>query len=201
MALRLLHHLFFIFPISGSIFPLILHNLTLQTKFCESQEKENFHMKNWKKIFAGSMMALMLVSFTACGNDGNAADEAGMEDNASNNTEDELIEENTQTPDGNVGNDVTDENNTMLDETEGVDQNTNNANDTNNGTAGTTNDNATGNDTTTQDNTDDNTANDDQNNNGTVSGALGDGVRAIGDGVGDAVEDVGDAVGNAANGR
>jgi hypothetical protein len=157
-------------------------------------------MKNWKKIFAGSMMALMLVSFTACGNDGNAADEAGMEDNASNNTEDELIEENTQTPDGNVGNDVTDENNTMLDETEGVDQNTNNANDTNNGTAGTTNDNTTGNDTTIQNNADDNTT-DDQNNNGTVSGALGDGVRAIGDGVGDAVEDVGDAVGNAANGR
>lgn len=39
------------------------------------------------------------------------------------------------------------------------------------------------------------------NNDGTVSGALGNGVRDLGEGVGDAVEDVGDAVGNAAEGR
>ena len=39
------------------------------------------------------------------------------------------------------------------------------------------------------------------NDNGTVSGALGNGVRDLGDGVGNAVEDVGDAIGNAAEGR
>ena len=48
-------------------------------------------------------------------------------------------------------------------------------------------------------NGDNNTATD--NNDGTVSGALGNGVRDLGEGVGDAVEDVGDAVGNAAEGR
>ena len=48
-------------------------------------------------------------------------------------------------------------------------------------------------------NGDNNTATDDKD--GTVSGALGNGVRDLGEGVGDAVEDVGDAVGNAAEGR
>ena len=48
-------------------------------------------------------------------------------------------------------------------------------------------------------NGDNNTATD--NNDGTVSGALGNGVRDLGEGVGDAVEDVGDAVGHAAEGR
>ena len=42
---------------------------------------------------------------------------------------------------------------------------------------------------------------DKKNNDGTVSGALGDGVKDLGDGVGDAVEDVGDAVENAVDGR
>ena len=51
-----------------------------------------------------------------------------------------------------------------------------------------------------QENNIDNTK-DKKNNDGTVSGALGDGVKDLGDGVGDAVEDVGDAVENAVDGR
>ena len=87
-----------------------------------------------------------------------------------------------------------------------------NADDVNDGTAGTLTDDAQVPEKATGEQND--TGNDANNTteDGTVSGALGDGVEDLGDGVangvqdigegvGDAVKDVGDAVGNAADGR
>ena len=159
----------------------------------KSMVKENDRMKKTKGILTGTLLVMALGMLTACGSNNNKADESGTvtedkkEDNAkTDNTETDTRNdgENGSNADTNSGADDTamDNGDTVSEETE-----------ENSGTV--TDDNSE-----SQENNIDNTK-DKKNNDGTVSGALGDGVKDLGDGVGDAVEDVGDAVENAVDGR
>ena len=170
--------------------------LNFGTYYChkiKSMVKENDRMKKTKGILTGTLLVMALGMLTACGSNNNKADESGTvtEDKKEDNTKTDNTETNTlddkengSNADANSGAD-----DTALDNGEAISEET----EENGGTV-------TDNNSEVSENSTDSTK-DKKNNDGTVSGALGDGVKDLGDGIGDAVEDVGDAVGNAMEGQ
>ncbi len=152
-------------------------------------------MKKWKAILFGTLLTLSLCTFTACGTEGNNADEA-VDDKNKNETEEDKTMDNDAENDGVMDNggiigDSDTDNNEMSGGNLTVTPEP--------GTSETGND---GNDVTVTPGTkgSEDAAQNEQND-GTVSGELGDSVKDLGDGVGDAVDDIGKAAGNAVEGK